>query len=256
MRIVFLGSGNVATHMALALKALGHTIVQVYSRKKENAMELANQIGAEPVDQIARITSTADLYIFSIKDDALPGVIADMPHSEGVWVHTAGSVPMNVFSSYVKKFGVLYPLQTFSKQRTISFSGIPLFIEGNCMEVLTFLEVLAVSLSGNVHRLCSEKRAILHLAAVFAGNFSNHMYALADRIIAEENISFDVLRPLIAETTAKAMEFSPNEVQTGPAVRGDEKVMQAHLELLNTPELRELYTQLSKSIHSVSTSSF
>ncbi len=252
MKIVFLGSGNVATHMASALKMLGHEVVEVYSRKYENAQALAVKIGAQPIDRIDCVSSLADLYVFSVKDDVLAEVIAKMPHSNGIWVHTAGSVPMSVFSAYVRNYGVIYPLQTFSKQKEVCFSDVPLFLEGSSVEIICRLEELANELSNSVHCLSGQKRAVLHLAAVFASNFANHMYSLAGQIVAEEGVPFDVLRPLIAETTAKAMELTPWEAQTGPAVRGDQKVMKAHMELLKSPEMKELYALVSESIYNFS----
>lgn len=249
MKIVFLGSGNVATRLAIALKKVGHEIVQVYSRTGKNATLLAEKTGAEPINEVARVTDAADLYIFSVKDDALPDIIANMPSVKGVWVHTAGSVSMDLFSSHAKEYGVLYPLQTFSRDREVDFAHIPFFIEGSSMETVQLLGELAGTLSAHVHRLSEEKRATLHLAAVFACNFTNHMYALADEIIGEEGIPFDVLKPLITETAAKVMEMRPREAQTGPAVRFDEKVMQVHLERLNSIAMKELYMQVSKSIH-------
>lgn len=250
MKIVFIGSGNVATHLATALKASGHEIVQVYSRTSKNAAVLAEKTGAEAIDRITDVTPGADLYVFSVKDDALPSLIAGMPPANGIWIHTAGSVPMSLFSDRAKEYGVLYPLQTFSKEREISFSNIPLFIEGSSTETARQLEELAGTLSNNVHHLPGEKRAILHLAAVFACNFTNHMYALSDEIIGAEGLPFDVLKPLIAETAAKAMEMPPRQAQTGPAVRFDEKVMSAHLERLKSPAMKKLYTLLSESIYS------
>ncbi len=249
MRIVFIGSGNVATHLAVALKASGNEIIQVYSRTFENAKILAVKTGAVPVNDIGSIFCDADLYIFSVKDDALPIVISQMPRTNGIWAHTAGSVPLNVFSLFKEKYGVIYPLQTFSKDRGLNFSEIPLFIEGDCDDTTRTLLALAKTISSNVQYLPGYKRLYLHLAAVFACNFANHMYALASDIVSNEDIQFDILKPLIAETAAKVMEMQPVAAQTGPAVRFDEKVMKKHLELIPDPMIREIYSLLSKSIH-------
>lgn len=251
MRIVFIGSGNVATHMAAALKSAGNDILQVYSRSFGNAELLAAKVEAEPIDNIETIVATADFYIFSVKDDALPEIVAQMPPTSGVWVHTAGSVPVSVFSCH-KENGVIYPLQTFSKDRKVDFNAIPLFIEGSSVETAELLKNLVETISENVHLLSGDKRRILHLAAVFACNFTNHMYTLASEIIGEEEIPFQLLIPLIHETAAKVKELDPYKAQTGPAVRFDETVMQKHLNLLNEPLKREIYSLLSKSIHKVS----
>lgn len=248
MKIVFIGSGNVATHMATALEVSGCEILQVYSRTIDNARRLASRVGAEPIDVIGQVCRTADLYIFSVKDDALPGIITRVPPTGGVWVHTAGSIPMSALSPHEER-GVIYPLQTFGRNRAVNFMDIPVFIEGNSTETATLLKELAETISGNVHFLSGDKRRILHLAAVFACNFSNHMYTLASEIVGEEGIPFHLLNPLITETAAKVTVMDPKDAQTGPAVRFDEKVMQKHLELLNDPLKREIYSFLSKSIH-------
>lgn len=251
MEIVLIGSGNVATHMAMALKGAGHRIVQVYSRTMRNAKLLACKVGANPIDDVDTVHSAADLYIFSVRDTALPEIASQMPLTTGVWAHTAGSIPVSVLFPH-KERGVLYPLQTFSKEREVNFKDIPLFIEGESIETTTLLKELAEGISENVYFLSGDKRRFLHLAAVFACNFTNHMYTLASEIMGEEEISFRMLNPLIAETAAKAMEMDPHAAQTGPAVRFDEKVIQKHLELLNDPMKKEIYALLSKSIHGTS----
>lgn len=251
MDIVIIGSGNVATHISMALKEAGNRIVQVYSRTRGNAELLARRVGAEPTDDIRGIYCAADLYIFSVKDDALPEIVTHMPPTTGIWAHTAGSIPISVLSPH-KKTGVIYPLQTFSREREVSFQDIPLFIEGDCAETSTLLKSLAESISGNVHTLSGDKRRYLHLAAVFACNFTNHMYTLASEILGEEDIPFHLLIPLITETASKVTVMDPHIAQTGPAIRFDEKVMQKHLGLLNDSLKREIYSLLSKSIHKVS----
>ncbi len=249
MKIVFIGAGNLATHLAAACKAAGNNIVQVYSRTMENATLLAGETGAEAVNNLEQIRLDADLYIFSVKDDALPAVVRQMPPTEGVWAHTAGSLSMDLFAARKAEHGVIYPLQTFSKQRKVDFASIPLFIEGSNPATTRLLEELAGSLSRNVCRLSGEKRRTLHLAAVYACNFVNHMYTLASEIIGREGLPFDLLLPLIAETAAKVTEMAPQAAQTGPAIRFDEEVMRRHLSLLPDPETKELYTLISKSIH-------
>lgn len=251
MKIVFIGSGNVASHLATALKTSGNEIVQVYSRTKDNAVKLAGRVGAKPIDDMGDLCRDAELYLFSVKDDALPQIIVQMPPTTGVWAHTAGSIPISVFAPH-ECFGVIYPLQTFSKERDVDFWKIPIFIEGNNAETALFLQGLAETISGNVQLLPGGKRRKLHLAAVFACNFSNHMYTLAAEIMGEEGMPFHLLNPLIAETAAKAAVMDPHAAQTGPAMRFDEVVMQEHLALLDDPMKKEIYALLSKSIHQVS----
>ena len=248
MQVVFIGSGNVATHMALALNAAGHKVVQVYSRMLKNAGLLAERVGAGSIDDIGEIRCDADLYIFSVKDDVLADIVSQMPPTTGLWVHTAGSMPVSVLSIH-KERGVLYPLQTFSKVREVDFKDIPLFIEGESAGTEDRLRELAKTISREVYTLSGERRRILHLAAVFACNFTNHMYVLASEILAEKDIPFHLLHSLITETAAKATEMDPHTAQTGPAIRFDEQVIQKHLGLLTDPLKKEIYFLLSKSIH-------
>lgn len=252
MKIVFIGSGNVATHLAIAAKQKGHCILQVYSRSAENARLLAEKVNASYSDTLSQINPSADIYIFSVKDDALGQVLAEMPITKGFWIHTAGSVSINIFRPYHDRYGVLYPLQTFSKKREIDFEKIPLFIEANDSKVCEQLQEFAGGLSPIVHYIESEKRRYLHLAAVFACNFVNHMYATAAQLLEKNQIPFDVLLPLIDETAAKVHQLHPREAQTGPAIRFDEQVMNAHIDLIDDALIRELYRLISQSIHKYS----
>jgi predicted short-subunit dehydrogenase-like oxidoreductase (DUF2520 family) len=255
MKIVFIGSGNVATHMAIALKKAGNEIVQIFSRKDVNAKFLAKIVAAEPVSNLNNLNREADLYIFSLNDDTLPNIIKMMPDTSGIWAHTAGSIPMNLFDKRLNKgrYGVIYPLQTFSKERKLDFSKISLFIEGDISDTENILLDLARTISDDVKLLDSESRKYLHLSAVFANNFSNHMFTLSNEILSERGITFDVLKPLITETVAKVLEMEPIKAQTGPAIRLDEKVINKHLELIKDDKIKEIYTILSKSINRYST---
>lgn len=252
MKITLIGAGNLATQLGRALHASGQRICQVYSRTKENAELLADSVDARATDCISDICADADFYIFAVKDDALPDVLRQMPHQKGIWVHTAGSVPMNVFEPYTKICGVLYPLQTFSKKRDVDFSVIPVCIEATTLDVREKIELLANSVSNNVCCLTSEKRKYVHLAAVFACNFTNHLYTLAADILEKENISFDVLKPLIQETADKVKTMNPREAQTGPAVRFDEKIIHEQLQLIDDEQTKTIYSLLSNSIHTYS----
>ena len=252
MKIVFIGSGNVATHLAIAAKQKGHCILQVYSRSAENARLLAEKVNAQYFDSLSQINQSADIYIFSIKDDVLSAVLGEMPATEGFWIHTAGSIPMNIFQPYHDLFGVLYPLQTFSKNREIDFEKIPLFIEANDSKIREQLQEFACSLSPSVHYIESEQRRYLHLSAVFACNFVNHMYAIAGQLLENNQIPFDILLPLIDETAAKVHQLHPREAQTGPAIRFDKQVMDSHIDLIDDPLIKELYRLISQSIHKYS----
>lgn len=251
MKVVIVGSGNVATHLSLAIASLeGIEICQVYSPTEAHAEILAERLNCDFVTNPTQIRKEADVYLFALKDQALETVIRAVPANNGLWLHTSGSMPMQVFAGYTERYGVLYPLQTFSKSREISFQGIPLFIECHREEDKNCLEDLARRLSGKVCELSSEKRRSLHLAAVFACNFTNHIYALAEEILAKEGLSRDYLFPLIDETAAKVHELPAQEAQTGPAIRYDENIINKHLGMLaDDPDVQTLYRLLSQSIH-------
>lgn len=249
MNVVLLGSGNVATNLAVALKANGENIVQVFSPNLVNAKELAERICSEAIDSFSEIDQAADLYIISVKDDAIAGVARNLKDVDGLVVHTSGTTDIEVLSSEVKYAGVFYPLQTFSKSRVVDFKAIPLCLEASDQHQLAILTHVADKLSSKVYQLDGGKRKVLHLAAVFACNFTNHLYALSNQILTKNDLNFELIKPLITETADKVMSDSPKNVQTGPAIRHDENTMNKHLAMLSDlPELQEIYQTLSNSI--------
>lgn len=272
MKIVLIGAGNLATHLGKALHAAGHDMVQVFSRTMQSAETLASLLDAEPLTDIAQVRDDADVYIFSVKDSALVQLVAQLCRHEAdglgedgavnalrkakkgeherVFLHTAGSMPMSVFEGMAQHYGVLYPMQTFSKQREVDFSVIPCFVEANDEFAQKQIEGLAREISGRVYQLSSEDRKYLHLSAVFACNFANHCYAISQELLEEHGIPFDVMLPLINETAAKVHEMKPKDAQTGPAVRYDENVIDKQSKLLeNHPHFKKVYDSMSKSIH-------
>ena len=249
MKIVMLGAGNLATNLAMALRKGGHEIVQVYSRTQASAEQLARQTVSEAITRLNRMVHDADLYVLSVKDDAIQQVLEGFPVRDSLLVHTAGSVDMEVLKGYSANYGVLYPLQTFSKQRAVDFSRIPICLEASNQESLKFLEDLASDLSGDIRHITSRQRAHIHVAAVFACNFSNFMLANAEEVLSQQQVSFDILAPLIRETIEKALEDSPALSQTGPARRGDQQTMERHLNLLaHSGKLQNLYSFVSNAI--------
>lgn len=251
MKIVLIGAGNLATHLGKALHAAGHDMVQVFSRTMQSAETLASLLDAEPLTDISQVRDNADVYIFSVKDSALEQLISQLCGGEKkVFLHTAGSMPMSVFREKALHYGVLYPMQTFSKQREVDFSIIPCFIEANDEFALKQIEGLAGQISHRVYQLSSEDRKYLHLSAVFACNFANHCYAASQELLQQHGIPFDVMLPLIDETAAKVHGMTPKEAQTGPAVRYDENVIGKQIRLLeNQPYFQKIYDCMSKSIH-------
>ena len=251
MKIVLIGAGNLATHLGKALHAAGHDMVQVFSRTMQSAENLASLLDAEPLTDMAQVRDDADVYIFSVKDSALEQLISQLCGGEKkVFLHTAGSMPMSVFRGKALHYGVLYPMQTFSKQREVDFCIIPCFIEANDEFALKQIEGLAGQISHRVYQLSSEDRKYLHLSAVFACNFANHCYAASQELLQQHGIPFDVMLPLIDETAAKVHGMTPKEAQTGPAVRYDENVIGKQIQLLeNQPYFQKIYDCMSKSIH-------
>jgi predicted short-subunit dehydrogenase-like oxidoreductase (DUF2520 family) len=249
-RIVMIGAGNVASHLSVALKRSGNQIVQVFSRTMKAAKELADKVNARPSDQISELTDECDLYIFSVSDTVLPQLAKQMRIGSTLTVHTSGSIGMDVFEDLATNYGVIYPLQTFSRDRSIDFKKVPLMVEGRDKENENRLMNLCKQLSDNVLRLGSEDRQFLHLAAVFSCNFTNHLYHLASEILERKGIPFEVLIPLLTETAEKVKSIPPAMAQTGPAIRNDQNVIKKHLDLLSfSPGSMELYEKLSRSIY-------
>ncbi len=249
-RIVIIGAGNVATHITTALSKHAD-IIQVFSRNIDNAVQLAANIAnCTATDSLEEIASDADAYIISVKDDAIATIAENLPRKctpNAVWMHTSGSVCADVFSSAAGCYGVLYPLQTFSRDVDVNMQEVPFFIEGNSPESEKSIRDIALMLSGNVNHADSNTRRMLHVAAVFACNFTNHMWTIASEILNDGDIGFDVLLPLLRATLNKASEINPTDAQTGPAVRGDIGTMQQHIEILNKQQ-SDIYRILSESI--------
>ncbi|VBB43401.1 conserved hypothetical protein [uncultured Paludibacter sp.] len=249
MKVVLLGAGNVATNLGLSLKKYGIEILQIYSKTEKSAKTLGELLGASYCYSLKKIKRNADIYIYALKDNVLEEVISKINIPEAVHIHTAGSIPINIFENKVKNYGVIYPLQTFSKEKQVDFKEIPLFLEANSDYTNKIITQFACFLSSKIYYLASDKRALLHLSAVFACNFSNFMYLLAAKITDEANLDYKILLPLIKETADKLNYLTPKQAQTGPAIRKDYKTIEKHLKLLkNTPELKEIYALITNSV--------
>lgn len=250
--IVFIGAGHLATNLAQALYQKGFSITQIYSRTEVSAKTLALTVRSRWTTELDQIDPQATLYIVSLRDSVLAGLLPRMTHGKrhALWVHTAGSIPMRIWEGSARRYGVLYPLQTFSKQRKVDFCDVPFFIEACCPEDAMLLTSVASSLSSKVYQADSEQRKSLHLAAVFACNFTNHMYVLAFDLLKKYGLPFDVLLSLIDETARKVHDLSPSDAQTGPAVRFDRQVIAGHLQMLSgDQDVQAIYRMLSDSIH-------
>lgn len=252
-RVVILGAGRVATHLAPALMGAGYRVVQVWSRTEVSARLLAEPLGVSYTAELESVVSDADIYVLCVSDEVLPEVAGRIVKRVGtspLYLHTAGSISMELWQHYgASYYGILYPLQTFSKEREIDMGKVSFFVEASDGESLERVEGLAHSLSDKVFRADSKQRARLHVAAVFACNFTNAMYSVAHQLLAEEKIPFEVLLPLIEETASKVHRLTPREAQTGPAVRGDSAVMQSHMQALEEEkELNDMYSLISNYI--------
>ena len=249
MRITLIGSGNVATHLGAALKNAGHKIIQVYSPNLQHAALLAYHIKAEPVDDLHYVNPDTDVFIIAVNDDAIDGITSEISLHNKPILHTSGSTDLAVLLKYTQLCGVFYPLQTFSKTKELDFRNVPVCIEGASGEIFAQIKELAQTVSNHVYDVDSQQRRILHLAAVFACNFPNYLYTVAQQLLAQHQLDFDMIRPLIAETADKALQQLPATVQTGPAVRNDVTTMNKHLEMLqNEPLMQQVYELLSQGI--------
>ena len=242
--IILVGSGNVATHLGIALQNCNYKIVQVYSRSIENAKKLAQKLNTNFTHDLTQL-NTADLIIVSVNDDVISTVLSKLKNT--TIVHTSGSIGMGVFEPNFSDFGVFYPLQTFNKDIELTIET-PFCIEGSSKAFEKKLIEIAKNLSNNVITMNSTQRKQLHIAAVFACNFSNHMYSIADDLLTEKDIDFKILLPLIKQTIAKLNINKPKAVQTGPAKRKNIKIIQEHINLIQQEEIKELYQKISNNI--------
>lgn len=254
MNVVLVGAGNLATSLAHALLKAEHNIMAVFSRTMLSAKKLAIEVGSMPLDDISLLPPHADIYIVAVKDDAIQGVtekVAEL-YPDALIAHTAGTVPIHAVKA--DRRGVFYPMQTFSKQRIVDFTHIPLFIEADNPEDEAVMMNLASTISKNVMQLDGDRRKVLHLAAVFCCNFSNHCSAIAEYILGKNGIPFNVMLPLINETTLKLNQCSPRQAQTGPAVRHDQNVINSHVRALQDSglhQLADIYKVMTESIQNL-----
>ena len=238
-----------ATHLALAFKESGLSISCIYARTEDSASKLAAMVSADYTINPDELPTDADIYFLTVRDSIINELIHSLNLKGKLIVHTSGTIPMDVLKDVSGLYGVFYPLQTFIKERKISFKNIPVCVEACCEKVLEQLKALAALISNDVREISSEQRRAIHLSAVVACNFTNYMYAIAEGILQRYNIPFDILYPLIRETAYKVENVKPLFVQTGPAMRGDMEVIEKHLEMLSElPDYKEIYKLLSESI--------
>lgn len=251
-QIDIIGAGNLMWSLAPSLENAGFKVHQVYSRTTKNAKLLAKTLYQAKVKKDLDFSgSPASIFILSISDDALAEVVREiiLP-TDAILVHTSGSMPLSTLGyAPTPNLGVLYPLQTFSKGTITDFREVPILIEADNNFTAQLLIKIAKSISSEVFSIDSTERKKIHLAAVFASNFSNHMISEAKSLLDTAGLSFDLLKPLIVETINKSLSLGPEKAQTGPAIRGDRQILENHMSLLdNQPETKEIYRLISQRI--------
>ena len=242
--VVIIGYGNVAKHLIDAfLKAENIIVNQVYARSLNNIAHLKNSVS---ITNNLTLLKDADVYIIAVSDAAIQEVSASIPNNNGLVVHTSGSVGMNSLKNKGRK-GILYPLQSFSKDKAVNFNEIPFCLEAENDEDLVLLEKVTSAIGDKIYHINSKQRQQLHVAAVFVNNFVNHMYKIGQDVCQDYDVPFEILHPLIKETAAKIAFLTPSEAQTGPAKRNDKNTIENHLQLLNDDQ-QKIYKLLTKSI--------
>ena len=250
LKIAIVGAGNVASFFAKKFAAAGFTIVSIHSKNLAHAESLASEVQAIASNTLSTIGSDFDYLLFAVSDDALKACVAEVPASNNFcWLHTSGAMSKEIFAEKTNRYGVFYPLQTFTKSVALSQSVFPVLIESSSEEIQQALEKLAAQIQLPFQYADSDQRKNIHLAAVFACNFSNHLFQIASEILAEQHLPFELLLPLIQETVAKLNHLSPSAAQTGPAIRNDQAVISAHIALLKEhPQWAMVYQLLSAEI--------
>jgi predicted short-subunit dehydrogenase-like oxidoreductase (DUF2520 family) len=247
--ISFAGAGRVAGALCRELYHAGFRIDLIVSESEKNGRLLADSCKASWSPDLIFPDST-DIIIVAVPDHRLKSVLDNIIcRPETLVAHTAGSFGLNIFPENIKRKGIIYPLQTFSKERKVVFRDLPFLLESSDNESSVILDSIAGSIGGKVHFVDTEHRRMLHLAAVFVCNFTNHMLTAGKEVALKAGLSFEVLEPLVKETFLKAMETGPENSQTGPAVRNDQNTIEKHLELLSfSPELQRIYSEMTRSI--------
>ncbi|MCH7515454.1 MAG: DUF2520 domain-containing protein [Bacteroidetes bacterium] len=252
LHVAIIGAGNLAWHLAPALDNCGYAVKEVYSRDRKKANALVKRLyQAVPAGDLDFSDSNCRLFIVCIPDDAIEEVVKEivLPDEHAILIHTSGSIPIQALEyAATQHVGVFYPLQTFSKSRKANFSEIPVLIEASDLSTEEILIRIAKSISKNVKRVSSTNRKAIHVAAVFACNFTNHMFTLSKAILDDEGLDFELLKPLITETINKSLEIGPGNAQTGPARREDFQTMDAHFDYLEEPAVQEIYRIISQNI--------
>lgn len=250
--IAVIGTGNLAWHLAPALESAGHIVTEVYGRNIDKAARITSKLyAAEITDDLDFSESQAEIYILAVSDQAIPKVADSIILPEGsLLVHTSGSTPMDILAySSASYIGTFYPLQSFTISREVNFRTVPILYESDDKHALGILKTLTQSISSSSYYIKSRDRQALHIAAVFASNFTNHMLRLSEEILERQGLDFEMLKPLVLEQIDKSLEMGPEASQTGPAIRGDFSTLDQHYHFLNYREqIAEIYKLVSQDI--------
>ncbi len=251
-KIAILGAGNVAWHLAPALEDAGHEITEVYARDLEKAKQITERVySAEPKNELDFSESKAQIFILAVKDSAIPEVADEVILPEGsILVHTSGTIPLDILGySSASYTGIFYPLQSFTKGRKIELDEVPFLLEAEDEETLQKLKKMAKSLSPLTYVVRSKDRKGVHVAAVFASNFTNHMIRIAEEVMRRQGADFEMLKPLIIETISKSLQLGAKNAQTGPAIREDYETLEDHHQFLSyNNSIAEIYRLISQDI--------
>lgn len=249
MRVVLIGAGNVATVLGRKVKNAGHAIIQVVSRRLDNATLLADELGCPATNNFEAVDKTGDLFLVAMSDAALNELKEKVHVGDKIVVHTAGAVSKDVLKDVSSNYGVLYPLQSLRKENKDENVVVPLLIDAINEYSIEIINNFASSISPVVSYIQDEQRLKLHIGAVLASNFANHLYCLTNEFCTKENIDFNLLRPIIEETATRLRDHAPCDMQTGPAARKDVITLDKHLRLLMAhPKLRTMYLRMTDSI--------
>ena len=247
-KVTLIGAGNMAHWLVYAMRNAGVRISQVYSRQYSHAEALAEKAGAVAIDNIKDLLPDRDLYIFSIKDDSYDNLLQQLPFRLPLAAHTAGSLSMRIFEPYAESYGILYPYQSVNKDMDFKGVVVPLCVEASNTTAEDELFAFAQRLTSVVQKLDESQRMVLHRAAIFGCNFTNAMYSIAYDIMQEHHIDWQMIMPLLQNTMEKVKTMNPHEAQTGPAQRGDQNVIQFHLDALQDELLKEIYKVMTAYI--------
>ncbi len=247
MKIVIVGSGNIASFFAKKLY-IKHDIIQIISKNINHAKQLANQYHCQYANQIEQIHQDADVIIFALKDDVLLHIAHSYSFQNKLVIHTAGSIHLDEIKNISNQIACIWCVYSIQKEMLPLNDSVPIVINANNEASLQNVNIIAQSISQNIFHFNDKQKSFLHLAAVFANNFTNHLYSLSQQICEEQKMDFDVLKPLIQNTAEKIKQANPAQIQTGPAIRHDQQTMNKHLQLLQTETLKKIYHLLSFSI--------